>query len=312
MHFAVGKVYMDLDDPDQAFDYFQRGNTLKRERATYSAAATSEHVDRLIAFFDSDRFEQIGTDFASLCRLPIFIVGMPRSGTTLVEQIIASHPVVSSAGELNDLRRVSERLSLVTKSDDDFPECIAGLEPRNARRLAAGYIERLTSLAPDAQRVIDKMPWNFHALGMIAMFWPRAKIIYCVRDAVDTCVSCYTRYFQAGQPFSWDLAELGHYYRQQQRLADHWREVLPIPILEVPYEQMVAEQEEMSRKLIDFCGLEWDNRCLEFHKTDRVIKTNPLGVRRPVYRTSIGRAEKFGAHLDPLRQALAGDLQPSS
>jgi len=146
---------------------------------------------------------------------------------------------------------------------------------------------------------------------MIALFWPHAKIIHCLRDPMDTCVSCFTQYFQTGQPFSWDLAELGRYYRDYERLAEHWRAVLPLEVLEVKYEQLVTEQERVTRDILGFCGLDWDDRCLTFYETDRPLKTNPLALRRPMYASAIGRWRHFEPYVEPLRRALAGRDDPS-
>ncbi len=310
LYYALGKVYVDLQDYDRAFECFRLGSALKRPLVDYDPDRRTRQVNDLIEFFDEARFAEIGDRFATYSRLPIFIVGMPRSGTSLVEQIIASHPVVYGAGELNDVRRVSQRMPSLVQPHTPFPDCLARLSPIVARKLATEYVDRLCGLAPDAAHVTDKMPWNFHTLGLIAFLWPYAKIIHCMRDPLDTCVSCYTRYFSAGQPFSWDLVELGHYYREYQRLAEHWRAVLPSPILEVPYERLVADQEQVTREMLDFCHLDWDDRCLAFYETDRPVMTNPIDVRRPIYGSSIERWRKFESHLGPLRRALAGELDP--
>ena len=306
LHFALGKACEDTGDYDRAFEHYQAGNSLQRRHVDYDPQNTTAQVDALIAFFTPQRFAELGDRLAVDSDLPIFIVGMPRSGTTLVEQIVASHPAVHGAGELGDLKQIQERLPTLAQSTASFPFCVAQLPAPVARTIAAAYVEKLASLAPQADHVTDKMPWNFHMLGLIAMLWPKAKVIHCRRDPLDTCASCYTRYFATGQPYSWDLAELGHYYREYERLAAHWRRVLPMGVFDVQYEQLVARQEPVSRALIDFCGLDWDDRCLTFHGSARRIRPNPVDARKPVYSSSIGRWRRFADHLTPLRLALQG------
>jgi hypothetical protein len=160
--------------------------------------------------------------------------------------------------------------------------------------------------------VVDKMPANFFLMGLIALFWPNASVIHCRREPLDVCVSCYTRYFAQGQRYSWDLAELGHYYREYERLAAHWREVLPIKFYEVQYERLVEHQEQVSHELVEFCRLPWNDRCLRFHETDRRIKTNPYNVRQPVYTKSVARWRRFEKYLQPLMDALHGPTAPAT
>ena len=306
LHFALGKAYEDTEDYGQAFQHYQAGNSLQRRQVVYDPQNTTARIDALIGFFSKERFAELGDRLAVDSDLPIFIVGMPRSGTTLVEQIIASHPAAYGAGELNDLKQIQERLPQLVGSTASYPYCVAQLPAPMAKNIAKTYVEKLASLAPRAGRVTDKMPWNLHMLGLIALLWPNAKVVHCRRDPLDTCLSCYTRYFATGQPYSWDLAELGYYYREYQRLTAHWRAVLPIPVFDVQYEQLVSQQEPVSRALIDFCGLDWDGRCLTFHGSARRIKPNPVDARKPVYSSSIGRWRRFAAHLTPLKQALEG------
>ena len=238
----------------------------------------------------------------------MFVVGMPRSGTTLVEQILSSHPSIHGAGELPDLRRIMFAMPKAAQTATSFPYCMASLDGTVGRDTAGQYLDKLISFAPDALRITDKMPWNVFVLGMIALFYPKARVIHCRRDPMDTCVSCYTQCFAANQPFSWDLADLGDYYRQYDRLTEHWRRVLPVQVFEVQYERLVEAPQEVVRELIDFSGLPWDDACLEFHRSKRPTRTNPTQVRQPIYKTSIDRWRCYESHLEPLRRALAGDL----
>ena len=223
---------------------------------------------------------------------PVFIVGMHRSGSSLVEQILASHPLVHGAGERRHMARIAATLGSET-------------EPDRLEALGETYVGAL----PDhgATRVIDKTPGNFERLGLIRLILPKARIIHCHRDPLDSCLSCFKTLFQEGNGYSYDLAELGHYYRSYQRLMDHWREVLPGDVLDVAYEDVVEDLETMARRLVEFCGLPWDDACLEFHETDRPVQTaSAAQVRKPIYKTAVGRWRRYESHLNALMKALDG------
>lgn len=238
--------------------------------------------------------------------LPVFIVGMPRSGTTLIEQIVSSHPQVTGAGELSALRLVVEGSGL-------FPDGMQGLagEARGAlfRQLGQAYLSRVTPLAQGRARLVDKMPSNFLYAGLIPLILPGARIIHARRDPVDTCLSCYTKRFAGEQPFAYDQAELGALYRSYARLMAHWRTVLPPErFIEVDYEAVVDDLEGEARRLIDFLDLPWDPACLNFHDNRRVVRTASLNqVRQPIYTTSKGRWHAYADYLGPLLEALGGD-----
>jgi hypothetical protein len=232
---------------------------------------------------------------------------MMRSGTTLAEQILASHPRVYGAGELPLLGRLIESLPRRLGTGDGYPEAVRRLDRATTRALAAEHQQRLKGLGGAAERVVDKMPANFLALGLIATLFPRARIIHCRRDPIDTCLSCYFHDFGPSIPYTLDLRHLGLYYRAYERLMAHWAAVLPVPVFELRYEELTADQEAVSRRLVAFCGLEWDERCLRFHETRRVVRTaSQLQVRQPLYRGSVGRWKRYEAFLQPLRDALAG------
>ncbi|MFA5372229.1 MAG: sulfotransferase, partial [Sideroxydans sp.] len=241
--------------------------------------------------------------------LPIFVLGMPRSGTTLTEQIIASHPDVFGAGELPDLLRIAHR-----KTHPDtttFPDNLRYLDAATLTAWGDEYIAGLKKRAPDSRHITDKMPANFFAVPLIHLMLPGAKIIHVNRNPVDTCVSCFTRLFHRKQEHTYDLAELGRYYADYVRLMDHWRAVLPQgAFYDVQYENIVADQEGEARKLLEYCGLEWDAACLDFHKTKRQIRTASVTqVRQPIYTTSVERWRKYEKSLGPLLDEL-GDLVP--
>jgi hypothetical protein len=244
-------------------------------------------------------------------RVPIFVLGMPRSGTTLTEQIIASHPEVYGAGELHDLLKVAHRNITGTTAPIVFPDNLRSLDQPTLAAWGAEYVAGLQQRAPDARRITNKMPANFFAVGLVHLMLPNAKIIHVNRNPVDTCLSCFTRLFNHKQEHTYDLAELGQYYVHYARLMEHWRKVLPAgAFLDVNYEDIVADQESQARRLIEYCGLEWNDACLDFHNTKRSIRTASLTqVRQPIYTTSVERWRHYEKFLEPLLDAL-GDLAP--
>ena len=298
LHFAAGRRCMKLGRDEECFDHLDRGNAAKRDamarlRRGYGKAVEERVVDELIRGFGKDSFDRPG---GSESPAPVFIVGMPRSGTSLVEQILASHPQVFGVGELNLVDRAAMRL----RREAGYP-----LEPApdaELKEISAAYLSFLTDLAGDAARITDKMPTNFRHLGLIAQLFPKARIIHTRRDPMDTCFSCYMQNFQGtGNAFIYDLDWLGHYYALYLKLMDHWRSVLPAPMLEVDYEALVAHQEVESRRLVEFLGLEWDDACLEFHNAERAVVTASFTqVRRPIYRSSIGQWRRFKKQMKPL------------
>ena len=310
LNFALAKIHDDLGDYDAAFRCYKAGNDLRKSKLRYRPEDFTAYVDRMIATFAAGLFaEKAGMGSSS--ELPVFIVGMPRSGTTLVEQILASHPQVHGAGELDYMRQIAHTLPARLGSSEAFPECVRQLGAAAAKTIAEEHLERLASYASSAARITDKLPNNFFRLGLIALLFPKASIIHCVRDPLDTCLSCYFQEFAHGQPFACDLDHLGRYHRDYQRLMAHWHNVLPSPILDVPYEGLVADQEGWSRKLVDFLGLPWDERCLAFYEKERLVRTASFWqVRQPIYASSIGRWRHYAKHLAPLFNALEVEPPP--
>lgn len=302
LHYVAGKICDDLRRYDDAFEHFRQANELSgtafdRERA---AAATDRLIDTLSAEFLAER-----RDFGDPSERPVFIVGMPRSGTTLAEQIVASHPHICGAGELETMIHVAGAVHGLTGGDRGYPDCIADLTPSAVRDLARRYLTELKRYSRTAARVTDKMPHNFDKLGLISLLFPRARIIHCRRDPIDTCLSCFMHEFHEKHTYNCDLVSLGLYYREYERLMAHWHAALPTALFELRYEDLVADQQAMSRALIEFCGLPWDDRCLAFHKADRSVQTpSAWQVRQPIYTRSVERWRHYERHLGPLIEVL--------
>jgi tetratricopeptide (TPR) repeat protein len=308
VNFAAAKAYDDLKRYDEAFACFQRGNALKRKTVSYDETAVLAFFDRIRAAFSADVVRsKAGSGFASA--RPIFVMGMPRSGTTLVEQILASHPCVAAAGELKELNDTVSSVRVADGSPLAFPEFAPTASGEGLSAIGRSYVERLERHAPQAERITDKMPSNFYFVGLIHLALPGAKIVHLNRNPVDTCLSCFSKLFAGEQNQTYELGELGRYYRAYHGLMAHWRAVLPPgAFLDVQYEDVVADIEGQARRIADYCGLDWDERMLDFHRTERPVKTaSAAQVREPLYSRSVARWRNYEAHLGPLLDAL-GDL----
>jgi len=303
--FELGHVHDALKDYDAAFGWFRRGN----ERVPKTTDLTPDLVERLIAFFDADRFARLPRA-PDPSELPLFIVGMPRSGTSLLEQILDAHPAVHGAGELNAILDLSAHLDTASHPPGRYPACLEGLSATDLEGMARTHLGQLAALAPGAARVTDKMPHNFLHLGLITLLFPGARVIHSVRDPVDTCLSCYFQDFTKAHAYAADLGQLGRHYRAYLRMMAHWKEVLPLPMKAVRYDALVADPEPVVRELLDFCGLPWDPACLAFHTSRRVVRTASQDqVRKPIYKSSVRRWARYESHLGPLLEAL-GDAVP--
>jgi tetratricopeptide (TPR) repeat protein len=302
LHFALGKALADIGDQRRSFDHILQGNALKRQRVVYDEPGTLGRLERIRATFTAGLMREKACP-GNPSAAPIFIVGLPRSGTTLIEQIIASHPGVFGAGELRDMARLAERLS--GPDGAQFPEAVATMPPDELRRLGSDYLRGIRRRAPDALRITDKMPGNFALVGLIRLALPNARIIHACRDVRDAALSCFSILFSRGHAYSYERAELGRYCRAHLRVMAHWREVLPDAFLEVRYEDVVDDLESQARRIIAYCGLEWDDACLDFHRTQRPVHTaSATQVRQPIYRGSIGRWRVHEPCLRPLLDAL--------
>lgn len=302
-HFALAKAYMDLQEPAKAFTHLDEGNRLQRGLFDYSSASSREQFQNVIKRFGKAKYKATAhSTIAS--ELPVFVVGMPRSGTTLIEQILSSHAQVTGAGELSALRLVTERSMI-------FPDGIEVMNGAEATRMGQAYLDQITKLAQGSVRVIDKMPGNFIYAGLIPLILPQARIIHARRNAVDTCLSCYTKLFGGEQRFSYNQTELGEFYRLYEELMAHWRVILPPDrFLEVEYEAVVDDVEQQARRMIEFLGLPWDAACLEFQANRRVVRTASVNqVRQPLYKSSKGRWKAYEPWLGPLLAALGKDAE---
>ncbi|MBI5430448.1 MAG: sulfotransferase [Nitrosomonadales bacterium] len=303
LHFTLGKCFDDIGDYDRAFPHFAEGCRLKRATLDYGADSMTQRVDDIIRIFDGAAIASLGGG-GDPSRAPIFVLGMPRSGTTLVEQIISSHPDVCGAGELSHLLEIAQRDP--GGAGAVFPANLSALERADLSGWGRDYVARLRRHAPDAQRITDKMPENFFVVGLIHVMLPNAKIIHVRRNPVDTCFSCFTTLFINGLEQTYDLTELGRYYADYARLMEHWRTVLPDgAFLEVRYEDIVADQESQARRLIGYCDLEWNEACIDFHNNKRMVSTASYAqVRRPIYKSAVERWRPYEKFLGPLLDAL--------
>jgi tetratricopeptide (TPR) repeat protein len=306
--FALGKAFADLDQHERSFAYLLEGNALKRQQTGYDEAQVLGEFERIRAVFGPELMDQ-RRGFGHPSPVPVFILGMPRSGTTLVEQILASHPKVFGAGELLDFERAVAGLSGQDDTPAPFPELVPLLSAERLRQLGVRYLEGVTPGAPAAARITDKMPLNFLFAGLIHLALPNARIIHTSRDPVDTCFSCFSTLFTGNHRVAYELGELGRYYRAYERLMGHWRSVLPNGVmLEVRYEDVVADLDRQARRIVAHCGLEWEDACLSFYETRRPVRTASVAqVRQPIYRSSVGRWQPYRHLLRPLLEALGVD-----
>ena len=302
IHFQCGRLYDEMREYDKAFDHFSRAHSLAT--ADFDLKRNEKLFDDLIGVFSAEGISRMPRSRVH-SELPVFIVGMPRSGTTLVEQILASHPDVFGAGELGDIQKIVATLPAVLGTSVPYPRCMEVVKQEALDELSQGYLSVLTNFSSTATRITDKMPHNFLNLGIISLLFPNARVIHCRRDPVDTCLSIYCLPFNTAHPYTDNLAHLGAYYLQYLRLMSHWKSVLSIPVFEIRYEDLIGDQERWSRKLVEFCGLEWDDRCLRFHETKRNASTHSYDqVRRPMYKKSVARWKNYEQHLGPLIAAL--------
>jgi len=305
--FALGKAFEDLNLYEKSFEYILEANRLKRLEYNYSIQNDANFIEKIKKIFSPDFFS-LHQGLGCQDKSPIFIVGMPRSGTSLVEQVLASHPLVFGAGELEILGSL---INTVCKesSAERFPECARDLDETALAKIGSEYITEIRQYSTDAQYITDKMPYNFLRLGLIKIILPRAKIIHCTRDPMDNCYSIFKKDFRGDHGYAFTMEELGQYYTLYRGLMAHWEMLLPDFICSIQYEEMVSGQEAQTKRLLDFCGLPWDNRCLDFYKTKRRVSTASFAqVRRPIYRDSVQLWRHYEKQLEPLKESLYGQV----
>jgi tetratricopeptide (TPR) repeat protein len=299
--FALAKAYEDRGDYARAWHFYSTGNTKQRGEVAYDPVQTETVHDRLIEVFTAD-FLQSRRGVGNPDPAPIFILGLPRSGSTLLEQILASHREVEGTSELPYLGRLALRLHRNRAEGASYPEVVRDLQPADFHKFGSDYLEyaRMHRRA-GSPRFIDKMPNNFPNIGLLSLILPNAKVIDARRHPLDACTSCYRQLFAKGQPFTYDLMEIGEYYLQYQRMMDHWAQVLPGKVLTVQYEEIVTDFETQVRRLLEFCELEWDESCLRFYESDRPVRTpSAEQVRQPIYDRSIGQWRHYEQDLGEL------------
>jgi hypothetical protein len=299
LHFALGRTLLANQHDARAFHHFGAGNALHRQSFAYDVATDEARADDIVALVDAAfiaRHAAAGVRGAA----PIFVVGMPRSGTTLIEAILASHPAVHGAGELAFARRTIEAVV-------EYPGSVARLDDATITQLGANYLAALAPLEHGGRRTVDKMPSNYLYAGLLHLMLPDARIVHCVRDPLDTGLSLYTNLFSGRQDFAYDLVEIARYERAYERVVAHWRAVLPpSAFLDLRYEDIVGDFDATVARLLAFCGLPWSDACRQFHSTPRVVATaSRVQVRQPLFTSSVGRAQQLAPYLQPLIEALA-------
>lgn len=305
LNFAFGKYYEDIENYDKGFKYYLKANQLKRSTLNYSIENLENSLTTIAKMLPVDGEWRHQTSIGNPSDVPVFILGMPRSGTTLVEQILASHPKVFGAGELKLANTAVGGLNVNTEGL--FPE-----DPVQRRQLELDltrrgdrFVEDIKAYSPGSAHVTDKMPQNFRCLGLLHLMMPNAKIIHCKRHPVDTCLSNFRILFGEQVDYTYSLEEIGRYYVGYSKLMDHWKKALPDRFLDVQYEDVVDDMETQARRILDHCDLEWDDACLSFHKTRRNVHTaSTTQVRQPIYKGAVGRWERYGDLLAPLLKVL--------
>ena len=311
--FEYAAVLEDLGEYDRAFENYVKANNALNYK--YNPTATTAQMDALINAYTTAAIANMSRASVKESDLPVFILGMPRSGTTLIEQIIASHSQAFGGGELPHLGQSCSALMSgqnPARENDWNPASVITAKAPELNRAAENYLSRIRALDHDAKRITDKMPPNFFYIGFIAQALPEAHIIHCKRDPIDTCVSIFATPLSPAHPYSTDIAALAHYYREYGRLMAHWRTItadLGINFTEIQYESMIENPETQTRQLIDFCALDWEDACLKFHESKRAVSTASIHqVRQPIYKSSVHRYQRFEDHLAPLIEALGDDL----
>ena len=309
--FALGKAFEDREEFDRSYQYYEQGNSIRARHHRHNMKINIMDTARQIKSLDAGFFAARASHGCTAAD-PIFVVGLPRSGSTLVEQILASHSQVEGTTELPDIIAISRKLGAASRENPagKYPEILAGLPPEKFRELGQGYIETTRVQRTDTPYFIDKMPNNFRHIGLIHLILPNARIIDARRHPMGACFSGFKQLFASGQTFTYDLKGIAYYYRDYIKLMDHWDEVLPGRVHRVQYEDMVTNTEFEIRRLLEHCGLEFEEQCLRFYETERAVRTpSSEQVRQPVYMHGLEQWRNYEAHLGPLKEALGPLLE---
>lgn len=301
LYLALADTYDKLNEPEKSFHYLKLGNNKIRElNVHYNIDHDKKLYDRIKTTLTKEFFDThsgSGIPDAS----PIFITGMPRSGTTLVEQILSSHPLVHGAGEITILDDLTNKYDIRKQ----YPLRLLSLDNDKIRAIAQDYLDLTNALSPKHNVITNKSVMNTFNVGFIKQLFPNAKIIHCTRNPIDTCFSCYTKHFRGSLPYAYNLEELGQYYLMYQDLMNHWEKTLPGFMLEFNYEKLIENQEQQTRLLLEYCNLDWDDACLDFHNNKRAVITSSMSqVRKPIYKTPVKAWEKYKDQLKPLIDIL--------
>lgn len=317
IHNALGLEFEARKDYDQAFENYEHCNSVQRQHEKYDPVDTEDTYGRIIDFFTAERFEQ-NAGAANADVTPILVVGLPRSGSTLIEQILASHSQVDGTHELGDLPRVVQAARKDNPKRELFPEVLANTTVKEWQAIGEHYLSRTEQFRQGARFFVDKNPNNFIYTGILKLALPNAKVIDARRHPLDSCFGSFKQLFASGQSFTYDMTELGEYYLQYRRLMEHWHKELPGFVLEVNYEDVVADLETQVRRILEYCGLPFEEACLRFHETERAVKTaSSEQVRRPIYSSSVNLWRNYEDHieeliqiLEPLLEDLPADQRP--
>jgi tetratricopeptide (TPR) repeat protein len=318
LYFALAKIYDDCGLYDEAFEFYRQANQICSTTVSYNAGEVTKMTDRIMDVF-SQEFLARRSVFASDNRSPLFVVGMPRSGTTLIASILSNHRSIATAGEVETINEFTLGLVKSAETGVPYPEEIKQIAPSIALRLIEDYLKRVRrDLDADASYVIDKNPINFKHLGLIAKLFPNARVIHCTRNPMDTCLSNYFQRFSTNCDHSFDLRNIGHFFGEYARLMEHWKKVLPLELIEISYEDMVVSTEKIAGQALNWLGLEWDEQCLAPHKNPCEVGTASYWqVRQPIYKHSLERWRRYERHLAPLKETLhqgsirfSGELEP--
>lgn len=305
LHYGLGKRHDQVGEYVQALAHFKRANAIKTHYRRFSGSAVAKNIDAICSAFSPQLFARLAGQGLDDAR-PVFIVGMPRTGTTLAEQVLSSHPDIAGGGELPYFGSVALNFASTSGLTEGFPGGAHLMDASAIKSIGEPYLEELSRVSPAARRVTDKMPQNFLYLGLIALLFPHARIVHCWRDPRDVCLSCYVEDFNPAHGFASDARHFSAYYKEYCRLMAHWRRVLPLPIFDLRYEDMIASSESVSRALLNFAGCTWDDRCLHFYRQKRAVTTpSRWQVRQPIYSSSVGRWKNYPDFIEPVLDELS-------